>query len=229
MESIYEELDFLKKLIKGIALQFGPNCEVVLLDLSNFEEEGSVIVAIENGHVTGRKVGDSGTNLGLELMRGTDKEGDKFNYLTQTKTGRILRSSTMHIRNSSGKPIGCICINFDITDLKMAEAAIQGLTASADTGEPVKEFFVNDVNEMIDVLMREAQSQVGKPVAMMSKEDKMKVIQYLDQKGAFMIKKSTDRVCAHFNISKYMLYSYLDEIREEEARKERNRASDYFL
>jgi predicted transcriptional regulator YheO len=229
VEHINEEIAMFKNLLKGIALQFGSNCEVVLLDLSNFEEVGSVIVAIENGHITGRKVGDSGTNLGLELMRGgTDKGGDKYNYITQTKAGRILRSTTMHIRNSQGKPTGCLCINLDITDLKMAEKVIQGLTTQGESEEQVKEFFVNDVNEMIDVLMQEAQLQIGKPVAMMSKEEKLKVIQFLDQKGTFLIKKSSDRVCTYFNISKYMLYSCLDGIREEELRKGRSRSLEQF-
>lgn len=49
-------LQFLLTLAKGIASQFGPNCEVVVHDLATNDPERS-IVAIENGHVTGRKVG----------------------------------------------------------------------------------------------------------------------------------------------------------------------------
>ena len=50
-------LQFLLTLAKGIASQFGPNCEVVVHDLATNDPERS-IVAIENGHVTGRKAGD---------------------------------------------------------------------------------------------------------------------------------------------------------------------------
>ena len=50
-------LNFLRHLAKGLADQFGPNCEVVIHDLSDNYKENS-IVAIENGHVTNRKVGD---------------------------------------------------------------------------------------------------------------------------------------------------------------------------
>ena len=50
-------LQFLFQLAKGIASQFGPNCEVVVHDLDSNDPESS-IVAIENGQVTGRKVGD---------------------------------------------------------------------------------------------------------------------------------------------------------------------------
>ena len=50
-------LQFLFQLAKGISRQFGPNCEVVVHDLDS-NDPNSSIVAIENGHVTGRKVGD---------------------------------------------------------------------------------------------------------------------------------------------------------------------------
>ena len=51
---------------------------------------------------------------------------------------------------------------------------------------------------------------VGKPVAMMTKEDKIAAIQYLYQAGAFLVTKSGDKVSKYFGISKYTLYSYID-------------------
>lgn len=214
MENINDELPFLTSLVKGIANQFGESCEVVLLDLTQYEEYGSgLIVHIENGHVTGRRVGDTGTNLGLEVLRGSVVDGDKHNYLTKTKDGRMLKSTTMYIRNSENVPIGCICINFDITDLMMSEAAIKKFINLEGLKKDVNEVFVNNVNDVLEVLIQEAQDYVGKPVALMSKEDKMKGIEYLDKKGAFLIKKSGDKVCQHYSISKYTLYNYLDTIR----------------
>lgn len=56
MESISQELSFLTEMAKGITAQFGDNCEVVVHDWS--KPVDSTIVIIENGHVTGRKVGD---------------------------------------------------------------------------------------------------------------------------------------------------------------------------
>jgi predicted transcriptional regulator YheO len=43
------------QLAKGITGNFGENCEVVIHDLTEDEEHS--IIYIENGHVTGRKVG----------------------------------------------------------------------------------------------------------------------------------------------------------------------------
>ncbi len=56
----------------------------------------STIVDIVNGHVSGRKVGDSGTNLGLEVLRGTKIDGDRFNCISNTRDGKVLRSSSIY-------------------------------------------------------------------------------------------------------------------------------------
>ena len=48
---------FFEQLAKGLAKQFGEQCEVVLHDLTT-EDFGKSIILIENGHVTNRKVGD---------------------------------------------------------------------------------------------------------------------------------------------------------------------------
>ena len=46
-------LNELKRVAKGIAATFGSNCEVVIHDVSG-KGSDNTIVAIENGHVTGR-------------------------------------------------------------------------------------------------------------------------------------------------------------------------------
>ena len=78
-------LQFLFQLARGIAGQFGPNCEVVVHDLASNDPESS-IVAIENGHVTGRKVGDGPSHVVLEVLRGDPATlKDPLFYLTRTR------------------------------------------------------------------------------------------------------------------------------------------------
>ena len=138
-------LEFCLQLAKGIARQFGPNCEVVVHDLASNDPETS-IVAIENGHVSGRRVGDG--------LRG-----------------------------------------FTATDLPQEEP----------------EHISRNVADLLDELIEQSVKLVGKPVALMNKEDKVKAIQFLNDTGAFLITKSGYKVCKYFGISKYTLYSYIDE------------------
>lgn len=214
METLHEESKFLNDLIDGLAEQFGPLCEVVLHDLKE-KPYDQTIVAIKNGEITGRKVGDCGTNLGLQVLQGTDKEGNKYNYITQTKSGKILRSTSIYIKNSKGEVIGALCINFNITDLIMAEKTLNAITqhpgSSDRSSPPVTEVFTNDVNDLLNFLIQESIAHVGKPPALMTKEDKIEGIKYLSQKGALLIKKSGDRIAKFYGISKYTLYSYLEE------------------
>ena len=68
--------------------------------------------------------------------------------------------------------------------------------------------------DLLDELIAQSVKLVGKPVALMSKEDKVKAIRFLNETGAFLITKSGDKVCKFFGISKYTLYSYIDEAKE---------------
>ena len=98
-------LQFLFQLAKGLSRQFGPNCEVVVHDLATNDQDSS-IVAIENGSVTGRKVGDGPSHVVLEALRGgRENLNDHLCYLTRTKDGKILKSSTIYIRDDDGAAI----------------------------------------------------------------------------------------------------------------------------
>ena len=50
----------------------------------------------------------------------------------------------------------------------------------------------------------------------MTKDDKIQVVKQLNEAGAFLITKSGPKVCQFLGISKYTLYSYLDEIKSDD-------------
>ena len=214
------KLEMLKQIARGLAAQFGPNCEIVVHDLAASKVEHS-IVHIENGHVTGRKVGDGPSKIVMEqMMSGNDDPQDQLAYLTRTPDGKILKSSTIYIHDSNGKVTGILSINFDISALLMVENAISGITATntPDRDEQQRITVIN-VNDMLEDLIEQSVALVGKPVALMNKEDKVKAIQFLSSHGAFLITKSGDKVAKYFGISKYTLYSYIDaktETKQEE-------------
>ena len=206
-------LQFLFQLAKGISRQFGPNCEVVVHDLDS-NDPNSSIVAIENGHVTGRKVGDGPSHVVLEALRsGRENLTDHLSYLTRTKDGKILKSSTIYVRDDDGEAIGIFAINYDITLMLAMEENLKQFTATdQDQREP--ERISRNVGDLLDELIEQSVKIVGKPVSLMTKEDKVKAIQFLNETGAFLITKSGDKVCRFFGISKYTLYSYIDEAKE---------------
>ena len=208
------EIEFCKQLAKGVARQFGSNCEVVVHDLCAENPEHSVVV-IENGHVTGRRLGDGPSHVVWEALKADpDSLEDRLSYLTRTEDGKILKSSTMYIRNDEGKPIGIFAINYDITMMKMVEDTIQEFTRT-DAGAHEPQTITHNVNDLLEELIKQSAQLVGKPVALMTKDDKIKAIRYLNESGAFTIMKAGQRVCNFFGISKYTLYSYIDESKGE--------------
>ena len=44
----------------------------------------------------------------------------------------------------------------------------------------------------------------------LTREDKIAVVRFLDAKGAFLIKKSADRVADALGISRFTVYNYLN-------------------
>ena len=63
-----ERLYLLRQMAHGLAVQFGPSCEVVIHDLTTGDLEHTV-VHVEHGAVSGRKVWDGPSHVVLEARK----------------------------------------------------------------------------------------------------------------------------------------------------------------
>ena len=211
---ISDELRSYLPLVRGIGELFGPGCEVVLHDLVALPNS---IVAIENGHVTGRRVGDGPTDRMLRSLRdapGEPASDDVRTYVT-SRDGRVLKSLAVTLRDAGGSPIGIFGINFDISELVTAQDAIQALVAAAPAGVagPAEEVFGADIRDVVDVMIRRTLAELGKAPAAMSREEKMEVVKRLEERGAFLVKRSAEQVAEALDLSRFTIFSYLKEIR----------------
>lgn len=203
-----EEMALLRQLARGVAAQFGDSCEVVIHQLGRDSAEHSV-AAIENGHVTGRQVGDGPSQVVLEQLQAGGKAAeDQYGYLTRTPDGKLLKSSTMYIRDQSGQVAAIFSINFDISALSMVERALGDFLAPRSAKPP--ERIATNVTDLLEDLLEQSVQLIGKPVALMTKDDKARAVRFLSGKGALLITKSGDKIAKFFGISKFTLYSYLD-------------------
>ena len=211
-----KRLEALKQIAAGIAAQFGDNCEVVIHDVGSGHPEHT-IVHIENGHVSGRKVGDGASQVVLDqLAHQNEQPKDHLCYLTRTPDGKILKSSSLYIRSSRGGVTGIFSINYDVSGLMMIQQTIGELLSTQDKTEPEK---IINVNNVLNELIEQSVALVGKPVALMNKADKVRAIRFLNESGAFLVTKSGDKVAKYFGISKYTLYSYIDTNKQQEEKK----------
>lgn len=212
----------LRPLVDAVAGTFGPNLEVVLHDLHTPERS---IVAITNGHVTGRQVG--GPIIGgpvqdkaLRLLRerGTGPRA-MISYTTRTPNGRDLKStSIVYYSSRSGEPIVALCLNYDLTTFQAARAALESFVRTdgalaSDEQVPEAAHPQKDLEAMIRSMIQKSIAEIGKPVALMSKEEKSAVVAALDESGLFVIRGAVERVAHALGISRFTVYNYLKESR----------------
>lgn len=203
-------LEAMIPVVEGIGKTFGKNCEAVLHDFDNLS---SSIIAIENGHVTGRSIGSPMTEVGLEAIKKGNTNDNIFNYTGKSTDGRVLKSTTMFIKDAEGNVIGCLCINFDISEFIVAQNAISEVIQTEEKEDEKKEYQANSVNDVLSIIVQKTLEELGKPVAYMNKEEKVNIVKNLDAQGAFLIKGAIDYVAKILCVSRYTIYNYLDEIR----------------
>ena len=206
-------LERLKVIAHGLAIQFGPSCEVLIHDLQG--DLDTSLAYIENGTITNRHVGDGPSHVVLDVLNYDDGSEGRFGYLTKTKDGRILKSSTMYIRDDNGNIAYLLGINQDITEFVMMHRSLESLIGIGQAETGTVEKITTSVSELLDDLLLEAERLVGKPGPLMNKVERLKAISYLNEKGAFLISKSSEKIAEYFNISKFTLYSDLNTVKEE--------------
>lgn len=126
--------------MKLLAAFSGPNCEVVLHDLSDPVHS---VVRVENGEVTGRAVGQGLRHLVPNLLRMSRTDDGALSsespnllpvYWLRSR-GRLIRALSLLIRDDAGEVIGVLCINQDVTNVSAAAGQLQALLALLPPGE----------------------------------------------------------------------------------------------
>lgn len=212
MRSIDEILPLLTPLLDGMAKHFGDSCEFVVHDYDR--DFSSTIVAIANGQVTGRTVGQGGSKLGLRIMQGKEEEDGKYNYLSQTQDGRFLRSSTIYLKGEDGTILGSLCINIDVSEFIRSRNFLDRMIGAElpKTQQKAEELVLfGNVEELLVALITDSINHVGVPVAHMTREQKVEGIAYLNRRGAFKIKNAATTVAKYYDISRYTIYNYLND------------------
>src|SRR5439155_19138634 len=133
-------------------------------------------------------------------------------YITRTASGRIVKSSTILLRDRDRHVFGALCINFDITDLRLLASSIEALTGSPTvTPEPIA--FVDDIGQVIRAVIDEEEVALGHAIDRMTKRDRLAIFRALDRRGIFALQRSVPTVAEYLGISRATAYNYLHTVR----------------
>jgi predicted transcriptional regulator YheO len=198
-----------------IVATFGSNCEVVIHDLRKVQ---SSLIYIK-GTVTGRELGAPTTEVILkEIRRDGDHVKDMLGFTSRTRDGKFIKSSVSFIRSDAGKVIGFLGINFDVTAFAMVNQIINEFSLTYDVDQidrTMNESYAKNIEEVFENMIENTLLDIHIPINKMSREDKIYFVQQLDNKGAFLIQGSVERITQVLGVSKQTIYNYLEETRTE--------------
>lgn len=212
-------VDILSAVLEGLAGVVGPNTEVILHDMRIPERS---TVALVNGHVTKRQLGDpiiaapvDDKGFALVLNKQAPTAGMTVavsHYRSHTKDGRDLSSATVLLRNAEGRPFASVCANTDLTDYELIFAGLRNLLQPRELVNSAKEADRPTIDELMEEIVNEAVQRVGVPVVTMDKSEKLKIILDVSARGLFLIKGSVERTARLLGVTRYTIYNYLEEL-----------------
>lgn len=216
-------LAMLFPILDVIGCAVGDNVEVVLHDLRKPEHS---IVKIVNGQVSQRAVGDSilsgpdrdkGFAKLLENLPDNDARAPHLvisDYQAFTRDGRALRSSTVIFRDSSGTFFASLCINADLSTVLDAHRLLESMMGrpQAPVAEPVHESTLG-IDQLMEEVVSESVRKFGKPVAAMSKDEKVQAVDDMMHRGLFIVKGGVERAAQALGVTRFTIYNYLDTLK----------------
>jgi len=144
-------------LVNGIAATLGPSCEVVLHDFRHPEHSIRALA----GSLTSRHVGGAMSEIGLQVLAQGDAARDQLNYITRTGSGRTIKSSTMVLRTRSGQVAGALCVNLDISELRVAASSLLALIGTVPEPEATT-VFSDDISKVVETVVAQEESRLGR-------------------------------------------------------------------
>jgi predicted transcriptional regulator YheO len=209
-------LDSYSDTIDGLAAYLGEAFEIVLHNLVDLDHS---IIKIVNGHHSGRKEGSPITDFALSMLERIRKDNDEngrvegerlgyTTYISSSKYGHPVRSSTIVIFGKGHEAIGLLCINLYL------DAPISALSELINNTEdsPVQhitENFINNSKELIAKALETVRDNVMTdnevPAGLKNKE----IVTQLYYQGIFKMKDAVITVARGLNISKNTVYLHL--------------------
>jgi predicted transcriptional regulator YheO len=215
------------ELVHFLGKCLGDNVEVVLHDLTSLEHS---VIAIHNGHITGRTVGSPLTVLALNQLKkmALRKQTEMINYKGTARNGNPLRSSSYFIRDDHGEIVGVLCINIDVSEYIKAEEIIKKLAYLPELSDESREKdelmenFPSSISEMVSNTFKEIFTGDTIEIKRLTALEKMEIVKHLYLKGLFQMKGAVSEIAVQLLTSEATIYRYLNKINKDAKRKRTN-------
>ena len=209
-------------LVQFLGSFLGERCEVVLHDTENKEES---VVAIANGHISGRTVGAPLTDLALRLVAEKKYEESEWfkGYGAYSQDNIPLHSATYFIKNDDGSLAGLLCLNMDVSSLVQVQEMLDNVFKAMNVDVPFvkgeshaevccEESFTDNIEDVTENIIRDVVEQAAVLPERMTTAEKMDIMRTLHGKGVFLLKGSIGMIAKKLAASEATIYRYLQNI-----------------
>lgn len=179
-----------------------PHAEVVIHDIGK-----NRIAAIFNPF-SKRKVGDDSLLSPEETTQLTGCIGpyEKLNW-----NGKKLKSVSSLIRDESGRGVGLLCINLNISPLEQIQKLIVGFIGAEQLISQPESLFKDDWQEKLNQCIHSYLQEKHLTLETLNRMEKTALIQYLQKIGAFKPKNAAHYIAQILGVSRATIYNYLSE------------------
>lgn len=212
-------LDSYAAMVPGLSAYLGAHYEIVLHSLASLSNS---VIAICNGHHTGRAVGSPITDLALQML--SEIRADRSyvtakNYFTTKKDGTHLKSTTIPIRGEHQRIIGLLCMNlyldtpfFDVLANLMPDVPLPPVPTALT---PTENFATSSQSLIADMVERVSE-EVHRDKSISTVCKNKVIVERLYAQGIFSFKESIVRVAELLGINKNTVYMHVRNIRSAE-------------
>lgn len=204
-------------MVDFIADCMGENTEVVLHDLTDYHQS---VVAIRNGHISGRDIGSPITDLSLQVLKTASFEETPYlsNYQGVAKNGHLLKSSTYFIKDDAENFVGMLCVNTDYYDITTARQLlvefISQLKIPSEASIIAENLNMNVHDLVMNNILRIC-PEIERLAPDMQQREKMEIVDKLNEAGTFMIKGAIGYVAEALHVSVPTIYRYLNIVKKD--------------
>lgn len=192
----------LEQIAEGLSKTFSPFCEVVLHDLRDPQH---AIMAIHN-NLSGRQPGDPATELGLARIADPEYPQVIANYQNQFADGRQVKSTSIGIKDSTGKYVAALCMNVDLSLFRGLQGMLEqfGSVSGDRPAESLDPSGADAIRARIDQFA----ARLATTPRALKAADRRLLMQELKEAGVMDIRRAMETVASHLWVSRAAVYTY---------------------
>ena len=195
-------LDQLKHLAQGLGETFAPFCEVVLHDLLHPEY---AILAIHN-NLSGRAIGAPATELGLARIADANYPQILANYANHFSDGRQAKSTSIGIKDSSGRYVAALCLNIDLSVFRGLQNVLDqfdSVRSSEHVSESLDPAGAETIRRRIDLYA----ARLSSTPRTLTTEARRTLLRELKASGCLEVRHSMETVARYLGVSRATVYN----------------------